>query len=285
MWRLDRSNSRSSDWATNALIGSPAEDIVTFQSGLLVKLIATDRKDLRTCTPQEDVTDVVKRNAEDQFDYFPVVEGDRIVGLIELIPFMRGEEPTRGRVRDRTIPLSEANLIGADASILSFVRDADHQHCRLVVSQHKISGLVSLADLQRLPVRAALFAMVTYLEMTMVEAIRRESSSSDVWMNRLSNDRLANVHSKIENSKTGDAFVDELLFTEFKDKTTILKKSSLFQWSKRLFESEMSQVRNLRDCLAHANDYAATRDMAVQVCQTVRKMDEWIERLTHWPPS
>jgi hypothetical protein len=69
---------------------------------------------------------------------------------------MQGAKP-KGRVYEKMRHLSEANLIGADASILAFVRDADRHKCRLVVSGCEISGLVSLSDLQRLPVRAALF--------------------------------------------------------------------------------------------------------------------------------
>jgi hypothetical protein len=61
------------------------------------------------------------------------------------------EEPVSARMSR----LSDENLIGADASILTFVRNADRQKCRLVLSGLEISGLVSLSDLQRLPVWAA----------------------------------------------------------------------------------------------------------------------------------
>jgi hypothetical protein len=59
--------------------------------------------------------------------------------------------------------LPEENLIGADAGILSFVKGADRRGCRLVMSGAEISGLVSLSDLQKLPVRATvLFALITH---------------------------------------------------------------------------------------------------------------------------
>ncbi len=132
---------------------------------------------------------MVTRN-QGGFDYFPVVEcadafPERVIGLVELAPFMHGATP-RGCVRDQMRPLSEENLIGADASILAFIRNADQQECRLVVSGPEISGLVSLSDLQRLPVRAALFAMVTHLEITMAHAIRSECNRSEDWLIRLS---------------------------------------------------------------------------------------------------
>jgi hypothetical protein len=48
-------------------------------------------------------------------------------------------------VRHHMRPLSEENLIGADAGILDFVRDADRQRCRLVISGREIGGLVTLS--------------------------------------------------------------------------------------------------------------------------------------------
>ena len=180
------------------------------------------------------------------------------------------------------VPLSESNLIGADASILSFVRDADVQSFRLVVSGREISGLVSLFDLQRLPVRAALFAMVTSLEIAMTNAIRREEGSARGWIDRLPQKRRADVDVELAKAKTDDAFVDTILFTQFVDKVTILAKSPAFAWPKRPFRSDMSRIRALRDHLAHANDYAATREAAEGVCQTVRMLENWIEQLAGW---
>jgi hypothetical protein len=223
----------------------------------------------------------------ENFDYFPVVEcGDtpsrgRIIGLVEVIPFMHGVEP-RGLVRDRMRPLSEENLIGADASLLTFIRNADQQMCRLVVSGPEINGLVSLSDLQQLPVRAALFAMVTHLEITMAQAIRREFNQSEDWIDRLSAPRKGKVRKDAAEAKTQDTFVDTLLYTQFCDKVTIVRKSPHFCWSKTSFDADLGKVQSLRNDLAHANDYAATREAASQVCETVRLMDDWIEKLASW---
>jgi len=87
-------------------------------------------------------------------------------------------------------PLSEDDMIGADASIVAFVRDADRHKCRLVVSGCEINGLVSLSDLQKLPVRAALFTMVTHLEMVMANFIRRHCGAYAEWQRSLPDERL-----------------------------------------------------------------------------------------------
>jgi len=176
-------------------------------------------------------------------------------------------------------PLSEENLIGADASLLTFIRNADRQMCRLVVSGPEINGLVSLSDLQRLPVRAALFAMVTHLEITMAHAIRSEFNQSEDWINRLPDARQSKVHEQIAKAKSQDTFVEALLFTQFADKVTIIKKNPAFGWGKTSFKGELNQIESLRNDLAHANNYAGTPETAKRICETVRLMDQWIERL------
>jgi hypothetical protein len=262
--------------------------MTALQDRLPVALIVTPRHALRTCRSDEALAEVVARNGEG-FDYFPVVEAvqpgpERIIGLIELVPYMNGET-AGGLVRAHMRNLSEDNLIGADAGILSFVKRADCHGCRLVMSGAEISGLVSLSDLQKLPVRAALFALITHAEITMAEAIRREFNGSEEWKTRLSECRLLGLMRKQGVAKAADNLVDDLLFTEFADKITIIRKSPSFTESKRRFEAEMGEAQKLRDNLAHANDYAATRDAAAKVCDTVRKIEHWIQRLSAWSPS
>ena len=176
------------------------------------------------------------------FDYFPVtgtaLQGqEQIVGLVELVPFLRGN-PACGVVRDYLLPLAEDNLIGADAGILTFVRTADRHPCRLVVSGSQVSGLVSLSDLQKLPVRAALFALITQLEMTMANAIRRELGNTDGWKERLPDDRKEKIDCQRKMVAADGNLVDDLLFTQYRDKITIIRRSPAFKASKGRFKDE-----------------------------------------------
>jgi hypothetical protein len=273
-------------WATNYLGHDPRFTLEAFQKDLTVDLIRTPRSAFESGL-HEALAAVVQRNRTKKFDFLPVVAElpphgsstrDRIVGLIELVPFIKGAD-ARGLVHENMRPLSDENLIGADASIVNFVRDADRQPCRLIVSGPEISGLVSLSDLQRLPVRAALFAMVTHLEMIMADSIRREFQGSEDWIHRLSPDRQGKVRNKVIEAKAEDVFVETLLLTEFGDKVTIIKRRPNFCWGRKAFKSEMGRVQLLRNDLAHAKNYAVTREAANRVCETARFMEAWIGRL------
>lgn len=275
-------------WAASS--SSSPQLTLNLHGSLPVRLIATPRRSFKTCCTGEDLSDVVANNVE-SFDHLPVIDASQddvetIVGLLD-VRSLGSEERLQATVRERMNPLSEQLLIGADASILDFMMMADRQRCRLVVSESEISGLVSLSDLQRLPVRAALFALITQSEITMADAIRRECRDPhkefDTWMNRLSVDRQNKIHDEIGRSTDEDGFVDSLLFTQYGDKVTILRKSPRFQWSKTKFKSDMRNVESLRDQIAHANDYASTPVAAEQVCSTVRSLHCWNRRLASWP--
>lgn len=272
-------------WA-NATFGANAAEVRAFESNLAVRLIATDRGAFKTCAANERVVEVAARNRKDGFDHLPVVEttahesarADRIVGLLDMVA-LENDPLLQGLVHERMRPLSEENLIGADAGILSFIRTADHQPCRLIISGPEISGLVSISDLQRLPVRAALFTVVTHLEMVMANVIRGEFEDSDRWLDRLPEGRRLKLRAQISASKESNTFVQSLLLTQFCDKANLIQKSPSFRWSKSEFKSNMKRIESLGNDLAHANNYAADRGAAQRLCGTVRIMDRWLDRL------
>src|SRR5258706_9426232 len=145
-------------WAKSNF-GDHRDGFDTLHTGLTVELISTPRNDLKVCRADNQIADVINGNIE-KYDYLPVVrsaDDRKITGLFHTKEFPAGA-PLVGTVAQNFTPLSEETIIGADSSILDFIWDADQKPCRLVVSGAHIVGLVSLSDLQRLPVRAALFA-------------------------------------------------------------------------------------------------------------------------------
>jgi hypothetical protein len=271
----------SIQWANYEEIGSTPV-FEALHSGLTVKLIATPRKILMTCADDDEVSSVLERNTE-LYDYIPVIvtapDGKAdIVGLLHAARYFGAPTP-EGHVRDHRDALSEEVLIGADASILDFIRTADERPCRLAVSGAGIVGLVSLSDLQKLPVRAALFALVTGLEITMSEAIRRHFQHEDGWLTYLNEGRRQKIKIEIAKARTDDGFVDNLLFTQFCDKADIIAKSFALLSDKTAFRTHLKEIQDLRDNLAHANEYAASPEQARRTCAIVRTLLDLREQI------
>jgi hypothetical protein len=259
-------------WANSAFAGA-GDVFETLHSGLTVKLVATPRDELKTCKKTELVSEVFANS--DDFDFIPVLDGPsnqlQFVGLFPAAD-LRKRGIAEGSVSSFYLPIAEEYLIGADASILDFVLQADSHPCQLVVSGAQIVGLVTLSDLQRLPVRAALFALITGFEMSMTDFIKAALPHEKAWMALLKSTRVEKIQQQIARADAKDAFVDALLYTQFCDKAEILKQSVSVDMSNLAFERLLRDFEALRNNLAHANEYAASPDEAKHVCSLVREL-------------
>ncbi|MCI5039761.1 MAG: CBS domain-containing protein [Donghicola eburneus] len=247
-------------------------DVLRVQGSLNVDLIMVRRDDFLTCSREETASQIAKRNT-DHYSYFPVIDKEgHVLGLYHAGRWFTAPAPETP-IGDDFQPLSEQILIGADASIFDFIRQADTHPINLVVSESRITGLVSIYDLQKLPVRASLFALVTSFEMTMAVVIERLWKTTDEWLALISENRREKICTPLQQAKRDDAYVSDIAFTQFADKKTILCKSGI---AKDIGHSEtklkliLGRIENLRNMLARANDYATTEGSAQAVCETVR---------------
>ena len=259
-------------WARGADVGFVA--LERLQHGLTVDSIMTPRCRLMTCRREDSARAVMSRNT-DRYSYLPVLdESDVILGLYRAEEWFGEEAPERPIAADYE-PLSEALVIGADTPIVEFLKTADDQPTKLVVSGDRIAGLVGLADLQQLPVRAALFTLIASLEIAMANWINAKwPDDSRSWLAILSPGRRMKVLKNIQRFKDSESFVGEILFTEFKDKCAIVQKQQLIPASQRQLERDFSAIRDLRDRLAHATLYAETPKAALEVCTVVGRILE-----------
>lgn len=261
-------------WANDLNVTS-AMEFETLHSGLTVRMIETPRGSLRMCRSDDTVSTVIRSNVE-RYDYIPVLASrrrnvDAVVGMLHAAKLMGGAQCDEA-VAQHMLPLSEEYLIGAEASIRDFIVEADIKPCRIVVAGSGFSGLVTLSDIHRLPVRAALFALVTGFEMTMAEAIKRRFPKEEDWLAKLSEGRRELVREAVDRSKKADGFVDTLLFTQFCDKGDVIRKSFQLPHEPGELKRQFKELQDLRDNLAHANEYATSPDDAKQVCAVVKTL-------------
>lgn len=257
----------------------------TAHKGLTVNLIATPRERLSTCAPTELLADVYRRYAA-RYDFVPVAHGDDIVGLLHVGGGLRESNSIGEPVEQHMERLSDSNLIGADASILDYIRDVRTKPFRLVVSGTGISGMVTWSDLQDLPVRAALFSLVTGLETAMSKWVEREFTADGEWLKLLSEDRRQRVRDLIDDGRRKNSDVRPVLYTQFCDKATVLRKRGFSPaLSRTQLHNDLKRIEAVRNDVAHANNYASSFDAACTVCETAeiilrmwRLIDEQIER-------
>lgn len=251
------------------------------QRSLTVDFIMTPRARLQTCRRDETASAVMSRNKQ-HFSFLPVEDdAKRVLGLYKAERWFGADAPSK-QIGDDFVPFSEDIVIGADASIIDFVKVADERPTRLVVSGDCVAGLVSLSDLQQLPVRAALFTLITRLEMAMAQRIEEEWQGEDKtgWLELLSEDRRERIEKAIRKAKEEDAFVSEIAFSQLSDKVTAIIKKRLIPGSGKRLKRDFKAIRKLRDDIAHANYYAESPTAAARTCTTVRSILRIKEKLS-----
>ena len=162
--------------------------------------------------------------------------------------------------------------MGANASILEFVLHADCHPCRFIVAGGRISGLVTLSDLQRLPVRMTLFALLTGFEMTLIEAIKRRYPEEKQWLSLLPQYRQGGVRRAIRRARARDNFVHGLYATNLFDKRLIVQHLPYFGDGGEDLARELRDIKCLRDQIAHADNFALTPERARKACRVARSL-------------
>ena len=257
-------------WSSS--VDTTPEVIDTIQAGLTVRLVMTDRRELKTCRPQDSVDSIAADNV-DQFSFLPVEQDGRICGLYNAERWFETTPPQDQTVGQDFEHLNEDHLVGSDASILQFMTTADEHSTRLVVSGGEVTGLVCLADINKLPVRAALFSAVTGLEITMAKRINEAwPNDSSGWLSQFSDKRRTEIEQRIADARRNDTFVSPIVETQFADKAKIIRKMDRLPSSGKGIKKAFHEIQKLRDYLAHGNDYARTKTAAQRVCQTVRSL-------------
>ena len=235
------------------------DDFNTLHVGLTVEMIMTHRSALTTCRLDESRAEVMKRIKDcGPYDFLPVIDSnhdDQIVGLFHVAGHNVTDDNDSTLVQGDYRGLVDDQLIGADASILDYIRQGNERPFRLVVSGTGIAGVVTLSDLDKLPARAALFSMITGFESAMSQFIESIHPNND-WQNLLSTDRKDELKKRICESRKKDSFVSNIVLTQFCDKATVLKKGwDCHQISKKALKKQLKGIEDLRDNLAHANRY------------------------------
>ncbi|MFA8443753.1 CBS domain-containing protein [Yoonia sp.] len=262
----------SGAWASPTAID--LDVISSVQRGLVVGLIMTPRGQVMTCKTSDSIAALLERNV-DRYSFIPVVnDEERYIGLFDASRWFDKTAPDTP-IETKYQPLSEDLMIGADASIFDFVVSADAQPMRLVVSGEAVAGVISLSDLQQLPVRAALFTLITALEMAMARRIEAEwGGDSQRWMKLISEERRASIEAKIKEVREADGYVSDIALSQFADKAMVICKARLIEGTRKSIKRSFKDAEDLRNQLAHSGYYAETPTSAANVSAVVRSILE-----------
>jgi CBS domain-containing protein len=266
-------------WGSHPLEVDAATAFATLEASVTVRLIATFEPDLIYCDEDDLVSQIRGSDKYRTFDYLPVKSDGRVVGLLSLINLRNNSYACSDLVSEQMKQIDDTILISSDAGILAFIENAEEHPCRLVVSGVKLDGIVTLSDLQKLPVRPLIFFLITHLELLMAAIMRSTFNDDGDWLRLLSPNRCKNIKNDWNTLRKENMDIDRILATQFCDKRDAILKSGFLLpgISREQADKQLKDIEKSRNNIAHAGDIASTQSKALQMIHSVKSAQQWIK--------
>ncbi|MBO1348051.1 MAG: hypothetical protein EBE86_011935 [Hormoscilla sp. GUM202] len=263
-------------WDVRALEGGVSQTFRALEAGMQVVSIAS--LDLQTCQVSDKVAEVLTRPALERFDYIPASDRGQIVGVLHRVE--AGKRPGGPEISgtisvgEAMQPLDQLVPISANASLLSYIENADRSFYQLVARGKDIIGIVTPSDLQKFPVRPLLFSAIAGVELLLAEWLRQNYREQD-WLAVLSEKRRAIIAQRWLDWGSDNTALDLVSVTEFCDKRDAALHLGAFD-SKSAARKKLRDIEWLRHAVMHSADYALTPENAQRVSRTMRQARETI---------
>lgn len=151
------------------------------------------------------------------FDFAPVLEGRHVVGLID----KSSAAAAVTHVGECLRPLEEDLLVSDATPVAQLFQFMSQEPFLFVVSQRRISGFVTTADLGSSPVRTHFYLLLAASEMAMARLVRREFPDQQRAIELLSERRIAHHVQLIGELRQSDELLDDVAALSFGDLVSI----------------------------------------------------------------
>jgi hypothetical protein len=205
-----------------------------------------------------------------------------------VIGFVFAKELSKGFVRDHKKPLNAEHLISDATPIVDLLRVLRSKERAFVLVGPDVKGIVTLADLNKPPIRVYLFGLVSLLEMHLRFWVRNAYADGS-WKNHLSEKRLEYANEiQVERQKRNEQIdlLDCLQFCDLRDllpRNEGLRNKLDFK-SKKKGEELLKEAEKLRDRLAHSQQdivegisWQELTDLIDQMEALVHRSDDAVE--------
>lgn len=202
------------------------------------------------------------------------IEQDEALRDFDQVPLVRDGQVHAVYLRpEGAVPVHSGMFMSATAPMLSFAETADTQRFRLLVHDGQLAGLVTLSDLQRLPVYALIFQLAIAVEVLLVEWLRaRCRDEPDAWLSTLPARDQAQINGYYRAAQRKNVAVDKLTCASFGQEIVAAVQLGLMPADSDEHQ-QLQALIELRNDVCHAKEFAATPDLALRIPQKLRAAD------------
>jgi CBS domain-containing protein len=235
-------------------------------------------RDLWRVDPSWSCGEAAQRMTERDFDVAPVDETPlrRFVLRKELERVTSDES-----VDAAAMPIDATHVVTGDLGLADTLDLLGHREFVFVIEGNEVVGLITLSDLQRIPVGMAVLAIILATELGLNELIARRYGEWG-FLAHLSEDRRRQVlerHEELRRRNLETSPIDALMLEE---RLTLVGKVQRFRRelgfpSRKRYESWTEELKRLRNALAHGNtllDHQPDARRALELVGRVRSFAE-----------
>ncbi|MEI6513566.1 MAG: CBS domain-containing protein [bacterium] len=197
---------------------TPYEDIA---AAFVVRHVMTPIDEAFCVKPNETIESAVGRLNERGFDYAPVRDIDKVVGIFKT------DNTPRSFVADVMQHLTPENTVDADAPLENLPMWLCQCPFQIVLSKKQVIGLVNAADLNKEPLRSFLFLHIASVERRLARLVRNEFPRDEDWLAILSVSRRKRILNIEKDMDFGDVEIDLLEHVYFSDLINIINGCSI----------------------------------------------------------
>ena len=251
-----------------------------FESQLTVSSVF---EPLQCCRAHDVASDVVSELNRLDFDVAGVLQSDstRVVGWIDRCEVGDGACSQWMRAIEPDHVVSDSTPLSSVLHVLAL------QPWAFVIAGHGVAGIITRADLQKPPVRAVLFGLLSLLEIHLTHWIN-EHYTADSWRDLLKPNRVVLAENLLRERAKRNEEISLLDCLQLADKKVVVAstqaiRNALGLRSKKRARETLERAERLRDRVAHSQDLVTEEswkdlsDTVYSVEQILAASDEAIE--------
>ncbi len=225
---------------------------------------------LRTSAPPQwsvaDVHSAIMEDAADGENWFALIRDEqKILGYLALDDMVDTPDgPSTGQAGRYCNPITPDQIVAGNLPLLDLIPLFEQHFFFFVLTGNDLTHVVSFLDLDHLPVKLCLFALITGLEAECIRLFTAWPPGIQVQLDRLSPNRYRKALDLCRERFGKEDIRPEqaLLATQFIDKATILLRepamlAALPFEGKREGERFFNQLQGLRNRIAHSDSILA----------------------------
>lgn len=151
------------------------------------------------CTWNSDSILILNQMNKNNYDLMPLRENGGFVGYVERKTLEQTKE-----IKEAYREITVEKIVSADTRIIDMISLFQTSRFFFVLQGNSLVGLVTYSDLNKSPVRALLFILISKFEFLLLQRIKSHYKDAVSWFNKLDSTRQTKIRNNFENKRKAD---------------------------------------------------------------------------------